>query len=581
MAFSDADSDSWPSTWDGFAELSQYAATKWAKAPSLRLLPLLEEHVTMVTEISQKWKLNVVETHPSCVFFRRHGVPLRGTIGYHCTNWKSIQKVFEPGPWMGRLAIGFSSTRNKRGVPAVGVYYASRMSGALQYLHGTRSLQGLGVIVVIQVQTEGTILSSIDNRCMGPNSANHDIVGLIMLRSLSGGDVSCWKPGMIHPLRDHRNRAWLPPDYVQYSYDSCGCDRDGKLVGLRDCSTDIFGVKEHAGWTWPEEEEEVEEYEMQQIQLAPGSAELIEQLLKESECFATPSTPSTQQLSGLSSLELHHQERRTVDWWRKHQDEFSGWAPLPTDQWYCRTKSDRVCIWDFVKRSTFWPPPESRPPLPVAPKVSQSITVPIVDATAMDTTTVPAVEVQIISATEPAEDVPMVDTTARNTTSVPASPEQPPTPAATELPDMMRHIDDFIQNRGTVSLLTTFSPRLRTVLEDRKNLLPVDDFARTLKRLTEAGFESSVCSHLFDDSSHAQRVIVKPGDPGTCRKLVGDVFYATQAICRLQTKKRAAAFTLPSTVTSPQLVPSIVPQSLHLPVIGTVVDTAPAQPSGG
>ena len=503
----------WPDSWPSVGTLLDWGAQLWEKQPTHVFEPILDQDRKCVLDMIPELKL--VANPSAFMIFARTQAKMDEKnfpfLRFHCTNMWAAQSILAaPEPYRNKLLVGFACNK---GVP--GIYVSETPEGALYYAHGSKSLRGLCALLIVQTTNAGEKLSSKNNRVLKSLwMEGQSVIGAIFFRSLHPPKTNSPKPlDSFHALKyaSAEQLASCGRDYVQHCLTVFGCDSNGAYAFETKSSTDVYTE-------WPKYKIDLPIIE---LEISAAQEAVLDKIL--SINIPPKSTNRTDMY-----LSWKHRQQDFVD---------EGWELLPPQLWYCRTKSGKVCIYDSATEATSWPPKKNK-----APDESVSLPIP------------PSQTCQPIL-----DDPPL---------SLPSSGK-----GEALLPDF----DDEDSVPGIepkVDLEGAFTPRLFGLLQSRQHLLSSSDYELTLTRLVKAEFVSCVCAHLFDDSTHAQREIILFGDPGPCRKLVGDIFHAAHGVCRLQTKKRVLDFQVPSQPSQPPR-PSQVP--LVLPKSGPTVLPLPVQ----
>ena len=237
-------------------------------------------------------------------------------IRYHCSTVNTLFSVCHaPPPCEFQLAVGWNFSAKS----GEGLYFADNAHGALFYTwsrHEDRSLTALMLAQAPQCRKG----SSGSNRALR-SAHKHRVVAAVIFRcnrTFTNEPPVAGKPHQIMRLP-------VPEAYRQYVLQSMGCNELGMLPAV--CpGHQVHELVAKPGLTLRE---------------APSSVPQR----------AAPPAPTL----GTSSAQ-----------WRQNQLFFlrDSWPPLPDGQWYCLTRSARVCIYLEESKSTFWPrvfPPVNTP----------------------------------------------------------------------------------------------------------------------------------------------------------------------------------------------------------------------------
>ena len=532
--------EQWPAGWPDVEYMLEWGSQIYAGQPTHSFEPITEADRQCIAKMIPEV---VLVNQPSAflVFARtceqvdEVNFPF---IRYHCTNMWAAQSILHAEvPFKNKVLVGFAMTQK-----LVGVYVSETAAGALYYAHGSKSLRGLCALLILQSVNSGEKLSSKNNRVLKSMwQDGHAVVGAIFFRSFNPPLTNQPELGKVwHSLKyasDEQIRA-CGERYRQHCFHAFGCDDKGLYVFETKSASDIFTE-------WPKIKPQFPIFE---LQVSPIQEQMLQSIVSApfppaSTASINPSTSSSsiapvqeiQAAGGEAPLVPREAgQSRDVHWWRDHQVLFEGWKALPEGKWYCRTKSDRVCIWDSSLNKTVWPAPECVPPLPSPP-------------------TLPIEQLEPAPSQVPRENI--------SSDSASASGNE----------DLMEAIEGLIEEAARVTTTDTepvvtdhtdnatdiwgeLSPRLRNVIKERLHALQRSDVPVLAERLKKSGWSSILCANLWKSPLEAQQDVLLLGDPGRVRTLCGELYVACKLLCeRLRAEKvqRFSESAQPSTKTKP------------------------------
>lgn len=539
----------WPDGWPKVSDLHQWAAVKWRGAATHEWIPLREVERLHVRELLPEYTVCEHSAFMILLKVSDCDVQCHGHTRFHSTGFSTLADSSAAKiPFKHRLLPGWSFSGNKPGI-----YISSYASGSLDYHYGSPANHQLAALLILRTDTEGSkIGKSGSNRVIRPSNDNHQIVGAIVFRS---SKYPTCDPPIVgetkHPIAD---MTGIPPAYRNHVLHVFGCDSSGIF---RKLPTFLSGISVYVPPTAEEDEEDDGENWITTVplQLAERSAEVMQTIIQLGDKI---------------------RESRDVFFWQKHQDEFSGWGTLPPDQWYCRTKSDRVCIWDSVQGKTVWPPDNLKPRLP-APRSASTAPSYIVTSPGVtekkiglpgSITAIPSFKEascshlltdnlhnpisQASSSTDvnPGTGQKMIERSEPlivRPTDAGEIPQQSEEPICESPLGEAESVDESsaseIEVPGVESdALGFMTPRLRSVVDDRLYSIQRQDVSVFANRMKVAGWNSILCANLWKEALEAQQEIIKIGDPGRIRTLCGEVYVTCKILCQRVKEEKVRKF---------------------------------------
>ena len=517
--------NAWPNGWPTVSDMLLWAAEKWRGAATHDWIPLREIERQHVRDQLPEY---VVCEHSAFMMLLQVAgadVNCRHYTRYHCTGFRTLADISAAKkPFKHRLLPGWSFSANKPGI-----YISESATGALTYYYGSPNDHQLAALLILRTDTAGAkVGKTSSNKVIRPSNDTHEVVGAIVFKA--NKFPTCDPPTVgetVHPIVQLPN---IDLDYRNYVLKVFGCDDNGIFRGLPGFLT---GISTYSPPLADESDEDDGDNWISTfpLQLSQGSEKVMETII---------------------ALGDNMREIRDVMFWQKHQDEFQGWGSLPTHQWYCRTKSYRVCVWDSQRGKTVWPTNDLRPPLPV-PIVPVSQGSQDVHGTSFETL---GSSLSSSSSRLPAMTTELLLAPPEIADSVPEQAQLPPTgdcQSKALFLDMLEDPDfsDSSDSPGQGPNLPAsegdtwefMSPRLRDVTKERLHFLQRSDIPIFVERMKSAGWTSILCSNLWKEPLSAQQEVIQLGDPGRVRTLCGDIFVACKILCQRARDAKVQKFT--------------------------------------
>ena len=228
----------WPQEWPNMTDMKVWADTIWAQRPTHTFIPLGDDDILWIEK--RLPDMQTIDRQPACLFMRSTTPPSENRfIRYHATNFRVAEQIANARvPFKGKILCGFNASKGRHKKAMHGVYISDTAEGALAYIHGSKSLEGLAALLIVEGNAEGTpIARAGSNRVWTTDMLNHDLLGMIVFKSLNGPQTEGIKPS-----NQHSSFVSIHCDdnYRDYCRQAFNLNREGYMLEPPFAITDVF-----------------------------------------------------------------------------------------------------------------------------------------------------------------------------------------------------------------------------------------------------------------------------------------------------------------------------------------------------